>query len=365
MYVGRPKPFQANGAMDPLLKARPTVHVLGRGAIGVLLAARLSEAGFRVCFYDQVAEGRLELRVDAFEITTKVTVLGRLSYDRYRPADGSLVVVAHKWPRLITVIPQIVSAWGSNSVYLFPQNGLLDIEHLASANALSAWPVVVWASVERTAPNVIRLSSFTSCEVADQLCAPSHPARIHLSKAGFRFLSPDAFRAAQVGKLLVASTSSLMASLSMSIGAALENESIRDWIGSLVDEGYEVLASRVLCSVSAGERKQLECISQQIRTGRFLVEPALSFAYTSLHHDLARRLGETEARWINGVIVREAAAIGASAPLNKVLLELMEGAARKRLTPSEIAKDGESQRLLSGAFLRTPKCGARCAVDAK
>ena len=137
------------------------------------------------------------------------------------------------------------------------------------------------------------------------------------------------------------------------IGESLRSIEVRRQMAAIVREGANVLTAGVLAPYRDQAVQELANLETSFEMGTFLGKAdrfMMECATTSLHQDLERRVGVTEAPWINGWVVNEGERLQIETPLNRFLTEIVERMAIERRTPHEACKDKRIQSQISTLF---------------
>lgn len=314
--------------------------VVGRGAVACLLAGRLISNGATVAFwrpgYGPVAK-RVALRSSSSSIEAYELSVGEpWRLEEHRPAH---VFVAVKSYQVLENLSEVSVRLPHDAPVFMPQNGTIslyaarayfdNVYHLCLSGICQRFGDL---KVSTTLPGRISLSAYAGSRNDSLDCVAQRLAHRGVKAELRNSVYPNLF-----AKLLVASTSALMALRDASVGALFGTKVLHDESVELVKEGMRIL-SRYADRLPNSEETKLALAStfKSWTGGRVPGIPSIGQdnydAITSLHQDLRSRRGQTEVTDINGEIVRLARRIQMEAPLNRALVDDIEQLARSRLT---------------------------------
>jgi 2-dehydropantoate 2-reductase len=311
---------------DEAIPAEPlkTVHIVGLGAVGTVMGIALVRAGVEVHTYRGNGPDVRTLRVSYHD---RVETVGVRHHARALPnvRGRDAVLIAVKWPHLRSALSLIAPRLTRDNPLLLPQNGLVDIELASVAARHHVAPVVVHVAARSVRRGVIVVHTGPKFLVPHSLTVLG---RVPLEREGFSFLHARNLAVAQRLKVLVACTSAPMALRGVSIGEAFGDVQLRRELVAVAQE-----AATVLIAHGRGDRRLKQ--DADLLIGRMtegsIVDPAtMRSAYTSLHEDLNVRHLATEARWLNGLIVRLGRRLGIPTPINASLLSRVRQTERGR-----------------------------------
>lgn len=301
-----------------------TVHVVGLGAIGTLMAMGFAKAGIDVHIYDGDRRADATLQVFYGDHIDTVRVRKHTS-DLPELGDGDAVVLAIKWPSLRNTLSRLIPRLTRNNFLLLPQNGLVCFELPWLTRQLQVVPVVV-----HVAARAVR-RGFVAAHMRPRFLLPrffkvSEYSR--LEREGFSFLDAPQFSVQQRLKVLVACTSAPMALRGVSIGEAFSRPELRSELVTVACE-----ASTVLLAYSQGNlllKEEVHLLLKHLADGSLVDLSAMRSAYTSLHEDLNVRHSQTETDWLNGLVVRLGQQFGIPTPVNQAVVARVRALERRR-----------------------------------
>lgn len=226
----------------------PSVAVVGPGAIGLVVAAALVDAGHRPLIAARTPFERIELTLTDPSSQEPRTVRADVGSHIDLLTDPSgvdgpvdVVFVATKIPQTAGAGPWLEALCGDRTVLAGVQNG---IDH---RHRLSAWaapenvvPVVVNLPAEREAPGVVISQGRSSLAVPDDDAGQRAAAALAGSFLPVRSLGPAAFATASWTKLVVNSAIGILAVLTGAPNGVIADPDARWLFRSLVDEAAAV-----------------------------------------------------------------------------------------------------------------------------
>jgi ketopantoate reductase len=303
-----------------------TVHVIGLGAIGTVVATCLAKAGLAVHTYGGGHGSHRSLQTSYSDRVDQTDVFShRCALPNVRTGDAVLIAV--KWPHLLAVLEAIKPRLNCTNFLLCPQNGLVDRELAGLPNSGNIIPVVAHVAAECVTRGSIVVHTVPRLLVPNYSCFPSPRA---LENEGFTFMNEHDFSIAQRVKLLVACTSAKMALVGASIGEAFSDSCLRKELLAIAAE-----AAQVLILDAPGDRRLREeanRVLDLISSGNLVEATAMKSAYTSMHGDLNVRHQKTETSWLNGLIVRMGNVLGLRTSVNAAILASINERERRRPT---------------------------------
>ncbi|MBF4630965.1 oxidoreductase [Clavibacter michiganensis subsp. phaseoli] len=290
--------------------ARPSVAVVGPGAIGTSVAAALHEAGVPVLLCGRSARERLELRTGG---RTTIVVPGPVRTDPagvIAPVD--LVLLAVKATQIEAAAPWLAALCHAGTVVAVLQNGIEQVEDVAPhVPGCPVVPAVVWFPAEALADGSVLLRG------TPRLTLPDVPAaRVVVDAlAGGRCaveLAAD-FRTVAWRKLVQNAVAGIMAATGRRAGVYR-----RDDVATLA-RAY----GRECLRVARAEGADLDDDVADRIVDDFRAAPVDQGTSILADRDAGRPL-EWAAR--NGIILRRARAHGLPTPLGDVLVPLLAAA---------------------------------------
>ncbi len=329
------------------------IHVVGRGALSTLCSVLFNEAGLPVFTYGRGPDGPIRLSLLDSEGERICTVENIASLDGLKPSSEDLVFIGWKWPGLTKKLHWLGQLNKAGARVLLAQNGILSTLPVFSGID-NIYPVVAHVSASMADSYRVRVYNQHAFVIEDSLTNECP----WICRAGFHGIPSDHFLLKQCIKLLIATTGARMALSGLSIGESLRSKEVCRDMAEIVREGITVLLKGVLAPHLSRVATDMANLQASFAMGTFLDKADLFMmedATTSLHQDLMRRHGATEAPWINGWVVNEGERLQITTPLNKFLLETVEKMAIERRTPNEARKNRYLQERLSMIFA-SAKC---------
>ncbi|RZT89142.1 2-dehydropantoate 2-reductase [Pseudonocardia sediminis] len=291
--------------------------VIGAGAVGGTIGARLAEAGRDVVL---VARGRhLDaireqggLRLDDPDRSRVVGVPAVASVDEVDWRPGDVAVLATKTQDTEPILDAL-AARAPDVVVACAQNGVAN-ERMAAARFARVQAVLVILPAEHYEPGVVIASSVPVPGVLDVGTYPSGVDDVSdaiaadLTAAGFSSRADPAVMEGKYGKLLTNLANALDAA------CASDDPAVDELREAAADEGERALAAAgITARTGDDDRVRREgLITQRPVGGR---ERGGSSSWQSLQ----RGAGSIEAEFLNGEIVALGAAHGVATPVNAVL----------------------------------------------
>lgn len=296
------------------------IAVVGCGAMGSIYAALLASAGHEVIAIDRSAEQVRAINDHGLRVEgasgDRTVQLRALTEIPAEPVD--LVIVAVKAGHVASVQAQLPRLVGPQTVVLTIQNGLGSAQAVAEAigaNRLAVGIAGGFGAIRRGPAHVfhngmetIRFGAYAG--LAEDRLTPVVAA---WSKAGFKTaLSPDII-AMQWEKLICNVAYSAPCTLSgLTVGEVMDDPEMGAISRAAAEEAWRVgLANGVAITVK-------DPIEHALAFGRSVRHAKPSMLQDHEH----RRPSEIDV--INGAVPREAAKVGASAPVNMVLTNLVK-----------------------------------------
>jgi 2-dehydropantoate 2-reductase len=301
-----------------------TVHIVGLGAVGTVMGIALARAGVDVHTYRGNGPDVRRLRVSCHD---RVLTVGVHHHARALPhvRGRDAVLIAVKWPHLRSALSLIAPRLTRDNPLLLPQNGLVDIELASIAARHHVAPVVVHVAARSVRRGVIVVHTRPKFLVPRALAVFSSAP---LEREGFSFLDARNFAVAQRLKVLVACTSAPMALRGASIGEAFSDPQLRRELVAVAQEAATVLVAQA--HDDRRFKREADRLIERMVEGSLVDRATMRCAYTSFHEDLNVRHLTTEARWLNGLIVRLGRRVGVPTPINASLVSKVKRIERRR-----------------------------------
>jgi 2-dehydropantoate 2-reductase len=287
------------------IASRDTVAVVGAGAVGTTLAARLAETGHPVLVCGRTPLEQLELTDDRGTRTLPV----RWAADPAEVGAVPWVVLATKIQHTGSALPWLAGLSGPGTVVVAAQNGVDHRERLTGVRAELA-PALVYINAERTGPGRAT-ARYTERELVLPDDEPGRAAAELFTSSSVRVeVSPD-FRTAAWRKLL---TNAVANPLSALTGRRLE---------VLHQPGMSALSRDLLRETVAVGRAEGADLPDRIveETMDWLLALPEGATSSMLQDRLARRGLEYDG--LTGAVVRLAERHGVDVPTSRTVLALL------------------------------------------
>jgi 2-dehydropantoate 2-reductase len=325
--------------------------ILGAGAIGGVIAARLQRSGQDVVVIARGAnreamEARgLRLQIETEDWCEPIRVVGHPGEVDLKSADS--VVLAVKTQDTLAAVEDLATTAPSDTPIFCAQNGV-ENERIALRSFGNVYGVYVFVFGAHLTPGVVQCFTAPSFGVLDLGRYPhglddvAARASVDFAKAGFDSLArPDIMRW-KYAKLIA----NLGNALAAACGAL---EGLSDLLGAAEEEGRACYRAAGIDFVPVEEASRRHQGLLPLK----LVKEA-PFPGGSTWQSLARRAGETEIDYLTGEIVMLGRLYGVPTPINGVLQELVRNMAAHRLAPGSVDADELRGRLVAlGVFARS------------
>jgi len=325
----------------------PPIGVFGRGAVALTIAILLRSAGFEVIVTPN-GPRRISLlrsgRVESVEVE-RADML---------PSDVRLVIVGVKGFQMPDTLSKLSSETDRQRTCLLLQNGLPFSEQKSPALRLLPSSFDGTASVLDDQSVILHAGGSLLIDVQQLIDAglAREAAALEHSRMLVRMHMSDIVDW-QFKKLALACTGARMALAALTIRDAFNSPQIYADMTSIIQEATDILLVDSVTPSSA--KAKLIALAHDFCVGSDRRKPASSAwpnAYTSLHHDLDRRRGQSEVEFLNGYIVQRAKSLGMASELNTLLCDEIRKLSTLRVTPAEASRDEELQSRLQTAFAR-------------
>jgi 2-dehydropantoate 2-reductase len=290
------------------------VVVVGPGAMGLLLAARLCRAGAHVTVLDYRPERAARLRASGITVddeTGSWTVRPEVTVDPAAVANAATVIVCVKAYQTDAVAVALRPHVGPTVCMLSLQNGLGNVEALATLPSGSLLAGTTGMGAIPQAPDRVgtRGAGVTSLALVRGLAETADAVAAVLRSAGFEVDVQADWRAMLWRKLVLnAAINPLTALYRISNGELLGHPEAGPLAWTLLREAVAVaIAGGIGLSIQAMERS-LEDVCRRTAGNR-----------SSMLRDIEQGR-PTELRAITGVIVAHADALGVFVPLHRQIL---------------------------------------------
>ncbi len=317
--------------------------VHGAGAIGSVVAARLSQAGKAVSLIargEHLSElAKSGLRIDGF--TQGVFKLPAASDAHSLNVDeNTIVILAMKTQDTFAAVKAHSDLYRDLPVLCF-QNGVSNEEWL-SDNGFNAYGVMVRIGARIDRPGVVTHTGARHAAVGcwpsgtDELC---EVVVVDLLAGELDAVLEPQVGASKWGKLVINLVNAYLALTDQTVQAAYLDNNVRALIADLEQEALGVLAAakiEVLIDGSTDLAERISKLRQPLKKSAAATDTKqtqrLEF-YPSTWQDLRAGRRRVEVDHFNGRIVELGRQFGVATPLNEVLSELCNEAADKQLGP--------------------------------
>ena len=311
--------------------------VLGAGAIGGVVGARLAQHGHDVVLvargrhYEAIRDRGLRLESPDETVTLRIPVVDRPAAISWTGED--VVLVATKTQDTEAALDSLAAHAPATLPIFCVQNGVAN-ERMAAARFADVYGVFVWCPADHLVPGSVQVWCSPVSGILHLGCYPSGSNTLAESvAAAFRASTfyaeakPDIMRW-KYRKLL----SNLGNAVDALCGAAARGSGIAQRARR---EGMACLAAAGISPIADGEeaaaRLERDVQPKTIRG----VERRGGSSWQSLE----RRLGTIETDYLNGEIVRLGQQVGVPTPVNALLQYLSQRVARERRPPGSINPD--------------------------
>lgn len=303
------------------LQQEPTrIAVMGAGAVGCYFGGMLARAGHAVTLIgrpshvDAVQREGLWLETQTFSEHIRL----QASVDVSAVADAQLLLFCVKSTDTFSAAAQIAPYLQADTVVLSLQNGVDNAAALQSVLPQPVIPAVVYVATEMAGPGHVRHHGRGELVIGE--AATSNAIATLLNAAGIPVEVSDNVTGALWAKLIVnCAYNALSAMTQMPYGRLVQGEGVQQLMRDVVNECLAVAAA-------AGIRVPGDSLEDVDRIARTMADQ-----YSSTAQDLARGK-RSEIDHLNGYVVRQAQALGITAPVNHALhtlVKLMESHFKK------------------------------------
>jgi len=333
-----------------------TFFIIGPGAIGITLGARLSSSGFPCAivghnrYINRVKDGKTPVIFDGNLHNLSIEFIK--SVDDLDVSDDDVLIIAVKTYSIPFLLQQLLTNVKRNSPVLCLQNGLDSDLQFARYFPKTVGSVVHLSctlesslAVRQTINNGIGIGCVNrgTEEIATFFCKT-------LEASGIPSWMENNLMAQKRAKLLINVTGAIMALHNVSIEEAFLDSNIHTQIRSIASESAAILANLYRNENDRLGLKNLYVTLERIQSGDLIrisqeelferkIQGALS--YPSIWQDLEYQRGQTEIDSLNGKILELAMLFGNRAPINEQVVALIKRAQSKYLRPSELVCDKE------------------------
>jgi 2-dehydropantoate 2-reductase len=297
------------------------IGIIGSGAMGSLFGGRLAAAGHEVVLYDVFREHVEKVRRDGLAIEDAAsgavaTVRPDASTDPRSVAGAEVLIVFVKSTATEQVAAQFSGLAREDAIVLTLQNGLgneaIIRRHFGPARTAAG---VTSQGATFVGPGRIRHAGKgpTHLGMADGANARLAPLAQALSGAGFEtHMEPDVARLVWSKLVVNVGINALTALTGQPNGALLDYAEIKEIMADLVAEAARVAAAHGIGFTYADPLAAVFDVAKKTGANR-----------SSMLQDFDKGR-ETEIDFINGAIVREAAALGIPVPVNATITRLIK-----------------------------------------
>ncbi len=313
----------------------------GAGGIGCVVAARLHAAGRSVGL---IARGA---HLDALQ-ANGLKVVGDTELEAALPAAATaaelaigaetVVLLTMKSNDTASALDSVGAAYDGLPIFCI-QNGVTN-EDLVAGRGLRAYGCRVVLGGRILEPGIV---AHTGSGILTIGCWPSGIDKVcrtfstDIEASGLEAPLHENVRAAKWGKLLANVNNAYLALTNTSLQASRKFEAHRFFLADVQEEAVRVLAAADIAA-DVGRSSTIEEQIAKLRVPgdwdrvEIPTDPD-KLGWPSTWQDLQFQRGQVEVQFFNGEVVRLAATLGLSAPLNEVLWHLCEDAAARRLLP--------------------------------
>lgn len=317
--------------------------VHGAGGIGSVIAARLSQAGLPVSL---VARGEhlAALVADGLQVEGLTNGVFRLpaagSAHELHVDDDTIVILAMKTQDTFSAVEAHAGLYAELPILCF-QNGVSNEEWLAG-RGFRTYGVMVRIGATLDRPGVVRHTGARHAIVGcwprgtDEVCETVVADLIEGSLEAEVALD---VQASKWGKLVLNLINAYLALTDLPVQATFLETSVRNFVADIEQEAANVLAAEkieVLIDGSSSIAERIERLRRPVTEARrAAVNDATDnvVSYPSTWQDLKAGRTTIEVSHFNGRIVELGRKHGIATPLNEVLWERCEDAARRQLGP--------------------------------
>jgi 2-dehydropantoate 2-reductase len=321
------------------------VGVFGAGAIGCYLGARLAGAGTDVVFVGR--EQRRGLTTIDIDGGRQVLERATVTTDPSALAGCDAVLVCVKSAQTAEAADTLARVVAPGTVLASMQNGVRNADVLRErAPGAAVLGGIVEFNVLSKGDGVFHqaTSGRLVLEASDDPGAPALAE--NLGRAGFDVIVDPDVRAMQWSKLVMNLNNAVSALSDAPIRKILLTPGYRRCVAAIVSEALDVMRSAHVRTKRIGPLpvavfpyalKLPTRLIQLVARAQLKIDPE---ARSSMWADLARHR-KTEVDYLNGEIVRLARSIGAQAPVNERVVELVHqvearASGSPKLTPAEL-----------------------------
>lgn len=339
------------------------VLMIGGGAIGCMLSARMAAGGQQVTLVERSeaahairGHGVRLVEADGRELLQSVGVAASPGEAFSIGTRFDLAVVAVKAYDTPALAADLRTVWPDHLPLLTIQNGLGNEEAFAEALGAPVLAATLTTPVELIAPGQVRIAraSHKAAVAPGPRAVETQPAAALLRRAGFETEVFADWRALKWCKLLMNILANAQAAIlgltpaQIFAQPALGNLEVEAWREAMAVMQAEGIAPVPLAGyplpVIVPLVRRLPAAWVRPVLGRF-ISSGRGSKMPSLTYDVAPApRGRSEVAWLNGAVAAHAGRLGLRAPVNetftRVLLDLVEGRA-----PAG-AWSGQAQRLL-------------------
>ncbi len=321
--------------------------VHGAGAIGSVVAARLSQAG---CAVSLIARGEhlAALRADGLRIGGRTKGVFKLpsasSASELSVDAATIVILAMKTQDTFAAVEAHSELYADLPILCF-QNGVSNEEWLAE-RGFNTYGVMVRIGARIDEPGMVTHTGARQIAIgrwptgSDELC---EQVRDDLLKGDLNAVVEPRVKASKWGKLVVNLSNAYLALTDQSVQGAFADNDTRAFVADLTQEALDVLvAAKIEAVIDDGSNQPVSVAEHVERLRKSLRDTSArpdkrardsQESYPSTWQDLQAGRRNVEVDHFNGRIVELGEQVGVATPLNKVLWERCKNAADNQLGP--------------------------------
>lgn len=322
------------------------IGIVGAGAIGCYVGGRLASAGVDVALFGRAS---FAAEIEQHGLTTididgrrAVVAKNKAAYGTEPAvlADCTVLICCVKSMHTADVARQIRSIVSRNACVLSLQNGVSNVEVLrANLDVRATLGGIVGFNVRPLGQGVFQQATSGAIVVEDAGDAAIAALARLLTQVGFDVQLTKAIKPLQWAKLMMNLNNAVSALSGAPTREILASRDYRRILAALIAEALAVLRKAGIRPTRLGSLptqwfpfvlRLPSALFQAVARAQLKVDPQ---ARSSMWEDLARGR-PTEVDYLNGEIVRLGQQVGADAPLNRRIVELVHAAeARKAGSP--------------------------------
>jgi 2-dehydropantoate 2-reductase len=311
--------------------------VLGAGAIGGVVGARLAQHGHDVVLvargahYEAIRDNGLHIESPDEAVALRIPVVDRLSAISWSSDD--VLLLATKTQDTEAALDALASAAPKTIPILCAQNGVAN-ERMASERFSSVYGLFVWCPADYLTPGHVRVWSAPESGIIHIGRYPS--GRDALAETVAEAFRSATFLAEAKPDIMRWKYRKLLSNLGNAVdalcgtaarGSGIAQRARREGVACLQAAGISPIEDNEEDAANLEKKVQPRTIAGEERRGG------------SSWQSLARRLGTIETDYLNGEIVRLGQQHGVATPVNALLQYLSQKVARERRAPGSVNPD--------------------------